>query len=136
MTFHIAEVRNFEDDPTKSGRVKVRIYNKHNSEQDVKDEELPWAMVLHPVTSAATSKIGISPSGLVVGSRVLIIYTEEDHAKQYPIVLGSLARGDMPEGHEDSNGGVGTNTDDARKNSGGKLRRRGVDNPGVTNEDN
>ena len=122
MTFHIAEVRNFEDDPTRSGRVKVRIYNKHNSEQDVKDEELPWAMVLHPVTSAATSKIGISPSGLVVGSRVLIIYTEEDHAKQYPIVLGSLARGDMPEGHEDSNGGVGTNTDDARKNSGGKNR--------------
>lgn len=136
MTFHIAEVRNFEDDPTKSGRVKVRIYNKHNSEQDVKDEELPWAMVLHPVTSPATSKIGISPSGLVVGSRVLIIYSEEDHAKQYPIVIGSLARGDMPEGHEDSNGGVGTNTDDAKKNSGGKIKNPGIDNPAYTKKGN
>ena len=135
MTFHIAEVRNFEDDPTKSGRVKVRIYNKHNDEQQVKDDELPWAMVLHPVPSPATSRIGISPSGLVVGSRVLIIYSEEDHAKQYPIVIGSLARGDMPEGHEDSNGGVGTNTDDAKKNSGGKIRKPGIDNPAWTKKD-
>jgi|688.fasta_scaffold01636_51 hypothetical protein len=135
MTFHIAEVRNFEDDPTKSGRVKVRIYNKHNDEQQVKDDELPWAMVLHPVTSPATSRIGISPSGLVVGSRVLIIYSEEDHAKQYPIVIGSLARGDMPEGHEDSNGGVGTNTDDAKKNSGGKIKKPGIDNPAWTKKD-
>ena len=92
----IAEVRNFEDDPTKSGRVKVRIYGKNNDEQEVKDDELPWAMVMHPITSAATSKIGVVPSGLVVGSRVIVTYMPEDDAQQYPIVIGSIARGDLP----------------------------------------
>lgn len=62
--FEIGEVRNFEDDPTKSGRVRVRIYNKHNDEQAIKDDDLPWAMVVHPITSPATGRMGISPSGL------------------------------------------------------------------------
>jgi hypothetical protein len=93
----IAEVRNFEEDPTKSGRVKVRIYGENNDDQMVKDEDLPWAMVMQPVTSAATSRIGVSPSGLVVGSRVIITYMPEDEAQLYPIILGSIARGDLPE---------------------------------------
>ena len=130
--FEIAEVRNFEDDPTKSGRVKVRVYNRHNDEQEIKDDDLPWAMVVHPVTSAATSKIGISPSGLKVGSRVLITYLPHDTAKQYPIVLGSIARGDMPEGNEDSNGGVAKQTNESQKNSGGKIKKPGIDNPAYT----
>lgn len=134
--FEIAEVRNFEDDPTKSGRVKVRVYNRHNDEQEIKDDELPWAMVVHPITSAATSRIGISPSGLKVGSRVLITYLPHDTAKQYPIVLGSIARGDMPEGNEDSNGGVGKESNDAEKNSGGKIKKPGIDNPAYTKKDN
>lgn len=94
----IAEVRNFEDDPTKSGRVRLRIYGENNDDQEVKDEDLPWGMVMQPVTSAATSRIGVSPSGLVVGSRVIITYLPEDTAQLYPIVLGSIARGDLPEG--------------------------------------
>lgn len=96
----IAEVRNFEDDPTKSGRVRLRIYGENNDEQEVKDEDLPWGMVMHPITSAATSRIGVVPSGLVVGSRVIITYLPEDKAQLYPIVLGSVARGDLPEGME------------------------------------
>lgn len=134
--FEIAEVRNFEDDPTKSGRVKIRVYNRHNDEQEIKDDDLPWAMVVHPITSAATSRIGISPSGLKVGSRVLVTYLPYDTAKQYPIVLGSIARGDMPEGREDSNGGVGKDTSDAEKNSGGKIKKPGIDNPAYTKKDN
>lgn len=134
--FEIAEVRNFEDDPTKSGRVKVRVYNRHNDEQEIKDDELPWAMVVHPITSAATSRIGISPSGLKVGSRVLITYLPHDTAKQYPIVLGSIARGDMPEGKDDSNGGVGKESNDAENNSGGKIKKPGIDNPAYTKKDN
>lgn len=134
--FEIGEVRNFEDDPTKSGRVRIRIYNKHNDEQAIKDDDLPWAMVVHPITSPATGRMGISPSGLKVGSRVLITYLPDDHARQYPIVLGSLARGDMPEGNEDSNGGVGKDTQDAQNNSGGKIRKPGIDNPAYTKKDN
>jgi len=134
--FYIAEVRNFEEDPTRSGRVKVRIYNEHNDEQSIKDEELPWAMVVQPVTSAATSRIGVSPSGLKVGSRVLVTYLPHDTAMQYPIVLGSLARGDMPEGHEDSNGGVGQQSQEAQRNSGGKIKKPGIDNPAWTRKSN
>lgn len=120
----IAEVRNFEGDPTKSGRAQVRIYNDNNDEQHIKDEDLPWAMVLQPVHSAATAKVGISPSGLLVGSRVLITYLAEDTAEQYPIILGSLGRGDLP-----FKKGVRTSTDE---DSGGDIKYPGPDNPAVS----
>ena len=126
---HIAEVRNYKDDPTKSGRVQVRIYNKQNDEQEVKDEHLPWAMVIHPITSAATAKVGIAPHGLKVGSRVLITYLPEDTAQQYPIILGSIARGDKPEKNKKSNGGVSKQSQDSESNSGGKIKNPGPDNP-------
>lgn len=125
----IAEVRKYKEDPTKSGRCKVRIYNQHNDEQEIKDDDLPWASVLHPITSPATSKIGISPSGLKVGSRVLCCFLPEDTARQYPIILGSLARGDKPEGQDKSNGGVAKESQEAEKNSGGKIKTAGPDNP-------
>lgn len=132
--FFMAEVRNFKDDPTKSGRVKVRVYNHHNDEQEIKDDDLPWAMVCQPTTSAATSKVGLAPHGLRVGSRVLITYMEGDVAKQYPIVLGSLPRGDKPEGQEKSNGGVAKNTQESQKNSGGDIKKPGPDNPAYDGE--
>lgn len=125
----IAEVRKFKEDPTKSGRCKIRIYNQHNDEQEIKDDDLPWASVLHPITSPATSKVGISPSGLKVGSRVLCCFLPEDTARQYPIILGSLGRGDKPEGNDKSNGGVGKESQEAEKNSGGKIKTAGPDNP-------
>lgn len=127
--FVIGEVRDFQNDPTKSGRCKVRLYHEHNDEERVKDDDLPWASVLHPVTSAATAKIGISPSGLKVGSRVLCMFMPWDTAKQYPIILGSLGRGDKAEGQQKSTGGVSKQSQDAQKNSGGKISKAGVDNP-------
>ena len=132
--FEIAEVRNFKDDPTKSGRVRIRVYNKHNDEKDIKDDDLPWAMVLHPITSAATAKIGVAPHGLKVGSRVVVMYLPDDNAKQYPIVIGSIARGDKPEGNDKDNGGVGSDTQEAQKNSGGKIKSPGPDNPAYINK--
>jgi hypothetical protein len=93
--FDFAQVIDHENDPTRSGRVKVRIYNKQNKMQEVKDDDLPWASVMHPITSAATSKIGVVPSGLVAGSRVIVMYHPDDTAKLYPIVMGSIARGDL-----------------------------------------
>jgi hypothetical protein len=41
----------------------------------------------------------------------------------------------MPEGHDSSNGGVGKSADDAKKNSGGKIRKPGIDNPAWTKKD-
>jgi hypothetical protein len=94
---YAAEVRNIMD-PLKSGRVQVRIYGLHDDEQAVKDDHLPWALPLQPVTSAATAKIGCIPVGLIVGSRVMITYLHTDIAMQYPIILGSFARGALPLG--------------------------------------
>jgi hypothetical protein len=93
--FEFAQVIDHENDPTRSGRCKVRVYNKENKMQEVKDDDLPWAMVMHPITSAATSKVGASPSGLVAGSRVIVMYHPEDTAKLYPIIMGSIGRGDL-----------------------------------------
>jgi len=92
---YFAEVRDIMD-PLMSGRVKVRMYGIQDDEGKTKDDNLPWALPLQPVTSAATGKVGVTPVGLMVGSRVVISYLDNDHAEQYPIVLGSYGRGAMP----------------------------------------
>lgn len=93
---YVAEVRNIEDDPTKSGRVKIRLYGRHDDEQNIKDDELPWAMPLQPISSAATNRTGLIPTGLRVGSRVIVSFLETDIAEQYPIILGSYSRAAKP----------------------------------------
>jgi len=98
VKLYVAEVRNIKDDKTKSGRVQIRKYGHHDDEENIKDADLPWALPLQPVTSAATNKIGIIPTGLMVGSRVIVGYLENDTAEQYPIILGSFARGALPVG--------------------------------------
>jgi hypothetical protein len=93
--FYIAEVRDIKD-PLKSGRVKVRVYNYQDDEQYIKDDHLPWAIPLQPVTSAATGRVGIVPVGLEVGSRVIVGYHMDDSLQQYPIIFGSFSRGALP----------------------------------------
>ena len=97
MHFEIAEVRNIKD-PMKAGRVQVRIYGKNDDEQDIKDDDLPWAVSVTPITSASTGKVGIVPVGLLVGSRVVIGYAANDPEKQYPFVMGSFHRAGAPKG--------------------------------------
>jgi hypothetical protein len=91
-----AEVRDIENDPSKSGRVKVRIYNNQNDEQAIPDKDLPWAVPLQPVSSAAFNGVGITPHGLLVGSRVLVGYLPDDKSEQYPIIFGSFSRAFAP----------------------------------------
>ena len=74
----IAEVRNVKDDLSKSGKVQIRIYGNHDDEQNIKDDDLPWATVILPVTSASTQKVGHIPTGLSKGSRV-IGFCADDH---------------------------------------------------------
>ena len=88
---YFAEVRDIMD-PTKSGRVKVRIYGYNDSEQDIPDSHLPWALQLQPITSAGTGKVGIVPVGLLKGSRVVIMFMDNDTSHQYPVILGSFSR--------------------------------------------
>ena len=101
-----AEVRDIND-PTQSGQCRVRIYNKQNDDKETPDDKLAWAAPMHPITSAATMGVGIIPSGLIVGSRVLVAFMENDPGEQYPIILGSFGRSQLP-----SKGGIRDNSDD------------------------
>lgn len=102
MERFIAEVRNLKD-PWESGRVQIRVYGKHDDEENIKDEHLPWAMVLLPITSASTNRIGISPTGLLVGSRVMGYYLDEAH--QYPVIIGSFPRAGKQKDDQDNTKG-------------------------------
>lgn len=114
----------YKDDPTKSGRVQVRIYNEQNDEQEIKEEDLAWAVLAMPSTNPSTLKLGSSPHGLKPGTRVLVTYMPWDMAQQYPIIMASVPRGDKPK-----KGGVSQNKDDAREISGGQIDKPGIDNP-------
>jgi len=93
--FQVAEVRSL-DDYYKTGRVKVRIYGSQDDEQSVKDENLTEAIPLMEATSASTGKVGRAPTGLVIGSRVLIGYLSYDLERKTPYIFGTYYRGAKP----------------------------------------
>jgi hypothetical protein len=98
----IAEVVNVKD-PDQSGRVQIRIIGRQDDKENIKDEDLHWAIPMQPVTSAAYGKIGQTPLGLVRGSKVYGEWFDLDC--QLPIVLGSLGKaGDPKEGGDTSDG--------------------------------
>ena len=77
-------------DPQKMGRVRVRIFGMHSSDKlnNIKTEDLPWALVMTPTTSPSTSGVGQNPF-LVEGGWVVCQFFDE--AGQQPIVIGTLA---------------------------------------------
>ena len=89
-------------DPHEAGRLKVRIFGRHDDEVNIPDSALPWALVMQPATSAAIGKIGTAPVGAVKGTKVVGLWTDEDH--QYPIVLGSIGKSGEPIQGEFENG--------------------------------
>jgi hypothetical protein len=79
------------NDPLLLGRVRVRVYGFHtNDKLLIPTESLPWAAVMQPITSAAMSGKGQSPTGLLPGSWVIGFFRDGPHA-QDPIVIGSVA---------------------------------------------
>ena len=100
--FWIAEVVNVYD-PDQSGRVQIRIFGRYDDEENIPDDDLPWALPLQPITSAAYGKIGTAPLGLVKGSKVMGLWMDAD--QQYPIILGSVGKaGDPVEDGADTEG--------------------------------
>lgn len=77
------------DDPQKFGRVKVRIYGLHGDSVEAPTDELPWATPITPVTSSSLNTVGISPTGIQVGSTVVGFFFDGNEA-QMPIILGTL----------------------------------------------
>ena len=83
----VVEDRN---DPLKAGRVRVRILGHHTSDKTVlPTEDLPWALVMLPVTASGVSGIGQSATGLLEGSWVFGFFRDNSR-NQEPIILGSL----------------------------------------------
>jgi hypothetical protein len=79
------------NDPLKVGRCRVRVFGFHSSDRNlVPIESLPWASPMQPITSAAISGIGTSPTGLLQGSHVFGFFRDGLDAQQ-PIMLGSFA---------------------------------------------
>ena len=78
-------------DPLEIGRCKVRCMGWHSEDKDVlPTAELPWAIAVQDITSAAISGIGKSPTGLVEGTWVIGFFMDGENA-QYPIIFGSIA---------------------------------------------
>lgn len=103
----IAEVVDVND-PHQSGRVKIRIFGRHDDRVNIPDSDLPWAQVIQPVTSASNGRIGTAPVGLVVSSKVFGMWADVD--QQLPVVLGSVGRaGDIEQGQTE-NGAPRVNT--------------------------
>ena len=78
------------NDPLSCGRVKIRCIGWHSDNMnELPIDNLPWAQVLMPVTSASTSSVGRSGTGLLNGSYVMGFFLDGENAQQ-PIVMGSL----------------------------------------------
>jgi GH24 family phage-related lysozyme (muramidase) len=76
-------------DPLKVGRCKVRVLGVHTeNRQELPTDDLPWAFPVTTVNSASFSGVGHSPTGLIEGSWVLIVFGDE--FKQQPLIIGSL----------------------------------------------
>jgi len=83
----VVEDRN---DPEKLGRVKIRIYGYHtDSKVLLPTEDLPWAIPIHPITSAASSGIGITPIGPLTGTWVMGFFLDGEDMQQ-PAFLGTI----------------------------------------------
>ena len=77
-------------DPMHTGRVRVRCLGYHTyNKTDLPTEDLPWAQVMLPVTSAGISGIGQTPLGLVEGSHVIGFFRDGKYAQE-PVILGSM----------------------------------------------
>jgi len=77
-------------DPLFLGRCKVRILGWHTEDKtDMPTESLPWAYPVQPITSAAQTGVGISPTGPVEGTWVVGFYRDGEQAQE-PVFFGTL----------------------------------------------
>lgn len=95
MIFFIGIVESL-DDPLKLGRVKIRIIND-NEENEISTDDLRFAYPMTPITSASLGGVGISPTGVEVGSYAFGFYLDQKE-KNIPILIGTYNK--IPENNE------------------------------------
>jgi hypothetical protein len=83
----VVEDRN---DPEKLGRVRIRIYGYHTDDKVLLPTvDLPWAIPIHPITSAASSGIGITPIGPLTGTWAFGFFLDGEDMQQ-PAFMGTI----------------------------------------------
>jgi hypothetical protein len=84
------------DDPEKLGRCRVRVFGYHTSDTAaLPTSDLPWALPMQSITSAATSGVGSAPVGIVPGTWVVGWFMDGEEA-QRPLIIGTLAGKPLP----------------------------------------
>ena len=97
------------NDPLNAGRVQIRCYDYHSQDlQMIPSKDLPWAMPIMPLTSAAQGGVGVSATGLQVGTWVFGFFRDED--LQDPVLLGSVPGVINSSGAQSIPGGAGSAT--------------------------
>lgn len=77
-------------DPLKLGRCRVRIMGYHtDNTSEMPREDLPWAMPLQPILSAAISGKGHTPLGPLEGTWVVGFFADGRDCQQ-PIIWGTI----------------------------------------------
>lgn len=78
------------DDPLNLGRVRVRVHNIHSTKKTISPtENLPWATPMMPITSASSGGVGVSPTGIRVGTTVFGFFIDGRSA-QNPVIMGTM----------------------------------------------
>lgn len=73
-------------------RVKVRIVGYHPKEgSTLKDDDLPWAVILRPTSHGALNRMSTGVSG---GEWVIGVFLDATIEKPIPLILGVLGRTD------------------------------------------
>ena len=83
----LGEVVNVKDDPLKLGRVKVRVFGVYD---DIKDEDLPWAQIVVPITQGVHEGTG-QYLGILVGTQVFGMFLDGQNS-QLPMVIGTVPK--------------------------------------------
>ena len=77
-------------DPLKLGRVRVRITGYHNDNKAIlPTRDLPWALPMQPILSAAISGKGHAPLGPLEGTWVVGFFADGADCQQ-PIIMGTM----------------------------------------------
>jgi len=83
----LGEVVNVKDDPEKLGRVKVRVFGVYD---DVKEDDLPWAQIVVPVTQGVHEGKG-QYLGILKGTQVFGMFLDGKNS-QLPMVIGTVPK--------------------------------------------
>jgi len=85
------------NDPLKQGRIKVRALNVHGNNVETPTKDLPWANILMPGYSSSLKQVGVSATGIQVGSTVFGFFMDGNET-MLPVIIGVLpGKDDIPQ---------------------------------------